>query len=121
MPTSSARPSRPAAARSLRPVLVVQGFADLQGNVSVTKIAEYWRPPRPVPSNSHFEVVVHAPGGTILGRQPMETVPGIAHNLPGTVAFLSAEIPASGAAAIEIFRDGNLVAPRAERVWALGA
>jgi hypothetical protein len=61
---------------------------------------------------AQFEVVVHGPGGTVLGRQPMETVPGIAHNLPGKVTFFSAQVPASGAAAIEIFRDGKLVARR---------
>ncbi|HJZ56193.1 MAG TPA: hypothetical protein VKE74_14600, partial [Gemmataceae bacterium] len=94
MPVLPARASRRVTAGALRPVLVVQGFADLQGNISVTKIAEYLRPPRPAPSSSHFEVVVHTPGGTVLGRQLMETVLGIAHNLPGTVKFLSAEIPA---------------------------
>jgi hypothetical protein len=94
------------------PVLVVQGFLDLHGNVSVTKIAEgLRRPSQPAPTSA-FELVVFGRHNAVIARQKMDTVVGVGHNLPAKVVFLSATVPAQRVEAIEILRDGTPLARR---------
>ena len=114
-PGSEARPLAVASLRRPAPMnprqmLIVQGFVDLQGNVSVTKIAQDQRAPKVVPQ-SPYELVVFGRGGSALGRQAMQVTDATVHH-EGTVTFLDAQVPVTGAEAIEILKDGKPIARR---------
>jgi hypothetical protein len=86
-------------------MLVIQGFADSHGNGYITKVAPARHPPGLGPAASQFHVRVLSRTGSVLSDTPMRVATSFVHHL-GPSYQLSAEVPASGAEAIEL-RSGD--------------
>jgi hypothetical protein len=103
------------------PILRVQGIADTDGSVKITRIKPKGGPPERSPATSAFQLVLRDARGQVLSETPMRA----AQDADSTSTFLSGEASSAGAVRAEIRRGGTIVAARgrsasAPRVRVLG-